>query len=183
MAFEDESQETVVLLRNNSHNTKNDMINYSNYKHRNSSSNGESENYLIEKSEIIASHNDNENKSSSIYEIFLINKHKRVRSAARAGVLNRTNRSTYLNTSSSSANNIKINLSGMKRVKGGKLKSTLDRNERSANLSHITGSARKIQLYIKNRFLQILPDGTVNGTMDDLSDYCKYRLSFVLMRQ
>lgn len=50
----------------------------------------------------------------------------------------------------------------------------LDRNERSANLSHITGATRKIQLYIKNRFLQILPDGTVNGTHDDTSDYSKY---------
>lgn len=49
----------------------------------------------------------------------------------------------------------------------------LERNERSANLSHITGATRKIQLYIKNRFLQILPDGTVNGTHDDTSDYSK----------
>lgn len=49
----------------------------------------------------------------------------------------------------------------------------LDRNERSANLSHITGATRKIQLYIKNRFLQLLPDGTVNGTHDDMSDFSK----------
>lgn len=48
-----------------------------------------------------------------------------------------------------------------------------DRNERSANLSHITGANRKIQLYIKNRFLQILPDGSINGTHDDTSDYSK----------
>lgn len=47
----------------------------------------------------------------------------------------------------------------------------LERNERSANLSHITGTARKIQLYIKNRFLQLLPDGIVNGTTDEMSDY------------
>lgn len=52
-----------------------------------------------------------------------------------------------------------------------KLNSNLDRNERSANLSHISGPARKIQLYIKNRFIQLLPDGTVNGTQDDVSDY------------
>jgi hypothetical protein len=50
-------------------------------------------------------------------------------------------------------------------------KSNLERNERSANLSHITGTARKIQLYIKNRFLQLLPDGTVNGTQEELSEY------------
>ena len=45
------------------------------------------------------------------------------------------------------------------------------RSERSANLSHITGASRKIQMYIKNRHLQILPDGTVNGSNDDTSDY------------
>ncbi|KAL6261079.1 hypothetical protein P5V15_008611 [Pogonomyrmex californicus] len=45
------------------------------------------------------------------------------------------------------------------------------RAERSANLSHITGSFRKIQLYIRHRHLQILPDGTVNGSNDDTSDY------------
>ncbi|XP_055602002.1 serine-rich adhesin for platelets [Uranotaenia lowii] len=49
--------------------------------------------------------------------------------------------------------------------------SNLERNERSANLSHITGANRKIQLYIKNRYLQLLADGTVNGTYDDQSDY------------
>lgn len=47
------------------------------------------------------------------------------------------------------------------------------RSERSTNLSHITGSARKIRMYVKNRHLQVLPDGTVNGTSDDNSDYSK----------
>lgn len=45
------------------------------------------------------------------------------------------------------------------------------RSERSTNLSHVTGSARKIQMFIKNRHLQLLPDGTVNGTTDDTSAY------------
>lgn len=54
-----------------------------------------------------------------------------------------------------------------------KRSSGLDRNERSANLSHITGTARKIQLLIKNRLLQLMPDGSVNGTQDDGSDYSK----------
>ncbi|XP_044014124.1 putative uncharacterized protein DDB_G0291812, partial [Aphidius gifuensis] len=40
------------------------------------------------------------------------------------------------------------------------------RAERSANLSHITGPSKKIQIFIKNRFLQIFPDGTVNGSSD-----------------
>lgn len=53
----------------------------------------------------------------------------------------------------------------------GKRDSNLDRNERSTNFSHITGTSRKIQLLIKNRLLQLLPDGTVNGTQDDGSDY------------
>ncbi|XP_034946634.1 uncharacterized protein bnl [Chelonus insularis] len=45
------------------------------------------------------------------------------------------------------------------------------RAERSANLSHLTGTSRKILMFIKNRFLQILPDGTVNGTETDNADY------------
>ncbi|KAF4523301.1 hypothetical protein B566_EDAN009424 [Ephemera danica] len=48
------------------------------------------------------------------------------------------------------------------------------RNERSTNLSHLTGTARKIQMFVKNRHLQILPDGTVNGTSNDTSDFSKY---------
>ncbi|CAD6992107.1 unnamed protein product [Ceratitis capitata] len=48
--------------------------------------------------------------------------------------------------------------------------SNLDRNERST-ISHLSGLSRKIQIYIKNRFIQLLPDGTVNGTQDDQSDY------------
>uniref|UniRef100_A0A1A9Z898 Uncharacterized protein n=1 Tax=Glossina pallidipes TaxID=7398 RepID=A0A1A9Z898_GLOPL len=49
-------------------------------------------------------------------------------------------------------------------------KNNLDRNERST-LSHLSGPSRKIQLYIKNRFIQLMPDGTVNGTQDDQSEY------------
>lgn len=45
------------------------------------------------------------------------------------------------------------------------------RSERSTNLSHVTGAARRIQMFIKNRHLQLLPDGTVNGTTDDSSPY------------
>ncbi|XP_065370664.1 probable serine/threonine-protein kinase DDB_G0282963 isoform X2 [Calliphora vicina] len=49
-------------------------------------------------------------------------------------------------------------------------KNNLDRNERST-VSHLSGPSRKIQLYIKNRFIQLLPDGTVNGTQDEQCDY------------
>lgn len=55
-------------------------------------------------------------------------------------------------------------------------KSNLDRNERST-LSHLSGPSRKIQLFIKNRFVQLMPDGTVNGTQDDQSEYSEYWLS------
>lgn len=118
---------------------------------------------------------------SSIYEIFYTsnnndNKKYYDTNSMKTRVLMRTDRSAYLNSSNSKANNF----NGTKRVKGNnKLRSSLDRNERSANLSHITGSARKIQLYIKNRFLQLLPDGTVNGTTDDLSDYSELNHLFV----
>lgn len=57
------------------------------------------------------------------------------------------------------------------------------RSERSTNLSHITGTARKIQMYIKNRYLQILPDGAVNGTSDDGSDYTILQRHSVRMGQ
>ncbi len=60
---------------------------------------------------------------------------------------------------------------GKKLTTGKQRDSNLDRNERSTNFSHITGTSRKIQLLIKNRLLQLLPDGTVNGTQDDGSDY------------
>ncbi|KAK4872088.1 hypothetical protein RN001_016212 [Aquatica leii] len=42
------------------------------------------------------------------------------------------------------------------------------RKERSTYLS---GTARKIRMYIKNRHLQLLPDGIVNGTSDDHNVY------------
>lgn len=51
--------------------------------------------------------------------------------------------------------------------------SNLDRNERST-LSHLAGPSRKIHLYIKNHFLQLLPDGTVNGTQDETSEHSEY---------
>lgn len=53
------------------------------------------------------------------------------------------------------------------------LEDAAQRSERSANLSHISGTARKIRMYVKNRFLQILPDGAVNGTADE-TEYCKH---------
>lgn len=43
-------------------------------------------------------------------------------------------------------------------------------HKRSSDLAQILGASRKVQFFIKNRHLQILPDGRVNGTYDDLSD-------------
>jgi len=45
------------------------------------------------------------------------------------------------------------------------------RAERSTNLSHIARVGRKIVMYVSNRHLQIMPDGVVNGTDEDNSDY------------
>lgn len=64
---------------------------------------------------------------------------------------------------------------------GGGDTSNLERNERSANLSHITGANRKIQLYIKNRYLQLLADGTVNGTHDDQSEFSEYTKELIFV--
>lgn len=52
------------------------------------------------------------------------------------------------------------------------------RAERSANLSHLTGTSRKILMFIKNKYLQILPDGTVNGTENFTADYSEF---FILL--
>jgi hypothetical protein len=92
--------------------------------------------------------------------------------------LSRRDRNIFVyNNSSNKINNNNLLLKHIKSKNNNKVKSlNLDRNERSANLSHITGTARKIQLYIKNRFLQLLPDGTVNGTTNELSDYSEYFL-------
>lgn len=53
--------------------------------------------------------------------------------------------------------------------------SNIERVERSTKINHLSGSVatRKIQLVLKNHYLQILPDGTVNGTVDHESDYSK----------
>lgn len=90
-------------------------------------------------------------------------------------VLSRTDRSVDLVILNNS-------LSGVKRVKNYSKASILERNERSTNLSHIAGSTRRIQLYIKNRFLQILPDGTVNGTTDDSSEHSEYLNEYFKIR-
>ncbi|KAL4107820.1 hypothetical protein QTP88_018107 [Uroleucon formosanum] len=53
----------------------------------------------------------------------------------------------------------------------------------SANLSHITGTARKIKMFIKNRYLQVFPDGTVNSTAEDTNDYVILQRTSVNMGQ
>lgn len=106
--------------------------------------------------------NDDINSSremSSIYEIFLENK---IKVSLKRSLKNSNSSSKKVVKPKRTRNGVKNNNN-----------STLERNERSANLSHISGSARKIQLYIKNRFLQLMPDGVVNGTTDDNSDYCE----------
>lgn len=57
-------------------------------------------------------------------------------------------------------------------VRNGDKSTNVERIERSANLS-ITRPTKRIQILIKSRLLQLLPDGTVNGTQNDESDYSK----------
>lgn len=78
-------------------------------------------------------------------------------------ILSRTERST------------RLRLSGVKRKRIQRNHHTNmfeKRIERSANLS-LSKATKRIQLLIKGRFLQILPDGTVNGTHEDTSEYSK----------
>lgn len=166
-------QEEEMILTNNSSyevSTKNDKIAhvFNNYL-QTMSSTVDDENNDKHRANKIIENNDNNKYSnysqiSSIYEIFFIKNKINIKNS---NALMRTDRSAHSNANKSKET---------KRVKKSKVKSlsTLDRNERSANLSHITGSARKIQLYIKNRFVQLMPDGTVNGTTDDLSDFSKF---------
>ncbi|XP_034660957.1 rho GTPase-activating protein gacF isoform X3 [Drosophila subobscura] len=73
-----------------------------------------------------------------------------------------------------SRNNLNINSSNSNSNSNGNNSpiNNLDRNERSTvPQSHLAWTSRKIQLYIKNRILQLLRDGTVNGTQDEQSEY------------
>lgn len=67
-----------------------------------------------------------------------------------------------------------------KRKKRIRNNTNLDRNERSANLS-LAKTSKRMQLLIKSRLLQLLPDGTVNGTQNDESDYSKLAFLLFLM--
>lgn len=62
-----------------------------------------------------------------------------------------------------------------KALRNGSEKTNLERIERSANLS-LTKTTKRLQLLIKSRLLQLLPDGTVNGTQNDESEYSEYKI-------
>lgn len=64
-----------------------------------------------------------------------------------------------------------------KALRNGSEKTSLERIERSANLS-LTKTTKRLQLLIKSRLLQLLPDGTINGTQNDESEYSEYSTSF-----
>lgn len=79
-------------------------------------------------------------------------------------ILSRTERSARL----------KLSSVHRKRIQRNHHTNTFEKRiERSANLS-LSKATKRIQLLIKGRFLQILPDGTVNGTHADTSEYSKY---------
>lgn len=157
--------------------TNNIAHSYKNYLHVSQSMNEDSNESIMDKNiiDVEKEHNNDSRITSSIYDIFLINSEQKMKETSRTLMRNDRSANQY---NLNGKHNKKLN--GTKRVKNinnsnNRVKaSTLDRNERSANLSHITGSARKIQLYIKNRFLQLMPDGTVNGTTDDSSDFSKF---------
>lgn len=86
-------------------------------------------------------------------------------------LLSRTERST-------GTDNIHSLNKTKKFVRNGGKSTNVERIERSANLS-ITRPTKRIQILIKSRLLQILPDGTVNGTQNDESDYSKYSFLFL----
>lgn len=77
-------------------------------------------------------------------------------------VLSRTERSVHLtpNNSSKRKRPLRNDTANVERI------------ERSANLS-LSKANKRIQILIKSRFLQLLPDGTVNGTQNDESEYSK----------
>lgn len=56
--------------------------------------------------------------------------------------------------------------------------SSAERIERSTNFS-LNKATKRIQLLIKGRFLQMLSDGTVNGTQDDQSEYGEFFFRFI----
>lgn len=62
-----------------------------------------------------------------------------------------------------------------KALRNGSERTNLERIERSANLS-LTKTTKRLQLLIKSRLLQLLPDGTVNGTQNDESEYSEYKI-------
>lgn len=63
------------------------------------------------------------------------------------------------------------------------LKSAANLKSKRSHLTHMSGNSRKIQLYIKNHYVQLIPSsnsisGIVNGTINESSNYCKFSLRF-----
>ena len=50
------------------------------------------------------------------------------------------------------------------------------RNARSVEVPFSTGTSSIIRLIINNRYLQLYPDGTVNGTEEDFTDNSEFYL-------
>ncbi|KAH8311091.1 hypothetical protein KR044_004327 [Drosophila immigrans] len=109
--------------------------------------------------------------------------HQQQQSATVNGNSN-SNNSNFIGSKSKRLNNVRnsLNLNSSNNhpniISNNNNNNYLDRNERST-ISHLAEPSRKIQIYIKNRFLQLLPDGTVNGTTSDHSDYAILQRSAV----
>lgn len=93
---------------------------------------------------------------------------KTMKTTSRALTLRRTRRT---------AHSLQTTIQRKKALRNGSEKTNLERIERSANLS-LTKTTKRLQLLIKSRLLQLLPDGTVNGTQNDESEYSEYTRFF-----
>lgn len=92
-----------------------------------------------------------------------------------------TSRTLSLRRTRRTARSPRSSIEGTQRkraLRNGSEKTNLERIERSANLS-LTKTTKRLQLLIKSRLLQLLPDGTVNGTQNDQSEYSKYPIFFI----
>lgn len=86
-----------------------------------------------------------------------------------------TSRALALRRTRRTARSLQTTIQRKKALRNGSEKSNLERIERSANLS-LTKTTKRLQLLIKSRLLQLLPDGTVNGTQNDESEYSEYMI-------
>lgn len=110
----------------------------------------------------IGSNNNNASKKRKISRVQYEIREDDEKNTDDNAILSRTDRSVHLtpNNSSKRKRPLRNDTANVERI------------ERSANLS-LSKATKRIQILMKSRFLQLLPDGTVNGTQNDESEYSK----------